>query len=172
MNCMFMLSLKLLAQLGCQISLSSMTSNASPFTRGFTLQSHKVCSAFVPVISSPHISKYIGCTIGCQELQSGMSEVSRIAQPLTTMSSATPPKRKLGSPRYRKWPAPLEALATAMPVSPPAAPPAKRSKPAPPSPPAPGPPPPPSVCEMEEDGPSVFDVLHVFRRRWFLNRDH
>src|SRR6266850_5722307 len=81
-----------------------------------------------------------------------------------------------------------------MPVSPPAAPPAKRLKPAPPSPPAPGPPPSPSIPkeplpvvplkhrkdevqaprphETEEDGPSVFDILNMFRHRWFLNRDH
>src|SRR5882672_4748852 len=25
---------------------------------------------------------------------------------------------------------------------------------------------------MEEDGPSIFDVLNVFRRQWFLHRDH
>ena len=97
----------------------------------------------------------------------------------TPMSSVTPSKRKLRPKCF--LPDPLgqshgltgAALAAVnAPVSPPAAPPAKRSKPAPPSPPAPGPPPPPSVHEMEEDGPSVFDVLNVFRRRWFLNRDH
>src|SRR6267142_2403018 len=91
------------------------------------------------------------------------------------MSSVTPSKRKLRPKRLRR-PSPEppgpEGETTPMPVSPPAAPPAKRSKPAPPSPPALGPPPPPSVREMEEDGPSVFDVLNVFRRRWFLNRDH
>src|SRR6266850_2169027 len=87
------------------------------------------------------------------------------------MSSVTPSKRKLGSKHYHR-PNPLEAPATVTPLSPPAAPPAKRLKPAPPSPPAPGPPPPPSVCEMEEDGPSIFDILNVFRCRWFLNRDH
>src|SRR6266850_3449450 len=87
------------------------------------------------------------------------------------MSSVTPSKRKLGSKHYCR-PDPLEAPATVTPLSPPAAPPAKRLKPAPPSPPALGPPPPPSICEMEEDGPSVFDILNVFRCRWFLNRDH
>src|SRR6266850_2035701 len=92
------------------------------------------------------------------------------------MSSATPSKRKL-TPKH-PHPLPTEPFPPGhrfgprLPVSPPAAPPAKRSKPAPPSPPAPGPPPPPSVREMEEDGPSVFDVLNVFRRQWFLNRDH
>jgi len=25
---------------------------------------------------------------------------------------------------------------------------------------------------MEEDGPSVFDILNMFRHWWFLNRDH
>src|SRR6266850_6468159 len=106
-----------------------------------------------------------------------------MGRPLTTMSSVTPSKRKLRLKRFFDDPLGLShgltgaALAAAnaagrMPVSPPPAPPAKRLKPAPPSPPAPGPPPPPSVREMEEDGPSVFDVLNVFRRRWFLNRDH
>jgi len=99
-----------------------------------------------------------------------------ILRPLTTMSSATPSKRKLSPKRPRPLPTepypPGHRFGPRLPVSPPAAPPAKRSKPAPPSPPAPGPPPPPSVREMEEDGPSVFDVLNVFRRRWFLNRDH
>src|SRR6267142_445773 len=99
------------------------------------------------------------------------------------MSSVTPSKRKLRSKHFYDDPLGLShgltgaALAATnatgrMPVSPPAAPPAKQLKPAPPSPPALGPPPPPSVHEMEEDGPSIFDVLNVFRRQWFLNRDH
>src|SRR6266850_6424120 len=47
----------------------------------------------------------------------------------------------------------------------------KRVKLTPPSPPATGiacPPP----LGVEEDGPSVFDILNIFRHRWFLNRDH
>src|SRR5882672_1936950 len=114
------------------------------------------------------------------------------------MSSATPSKRKLGSPRHRKAKA-LQALAIAMPTSPPALPPAKRSKPAPPSPPPPSTAPPVAAPSLEvpplplkngskqadkstrdrgvsgavlDNGPSVFDILNVFRRQWFLHRDH
>jgi len=42
----------------------------------------------------------------------------------------------------------------------------------PPSPPAPGPVCPPPKGVEKEDGPSVFEVLNIFRQRWFLNRDH
>src|SRR6266850_1232039 len=112
------------------------------------------------------------------------------------MSSMTPSKRKL-RPKCFFPPLPEGAFSggsSKMPLSPPAAPPAKRLKPAPPSPPAPGPPPSPSIPkeplpvvplkhrkdevqaprphETEEDGPSVFDILNMFRHRWFLNRDH
>src|SRR5579863_2327757 len=52
------------------------------------------------------------------------------------------------------------------PLSPPAAPPAKRQKSGSPSR-APSAAPPSGSPE-----PSVFDVLNVFRRRWFLHRDH
>ena len=40
------------------------------------------------------------------------------------------------------------------------------------SPPAPGPICPPLKGVEEDDGPSVFEVLNIFRQRWFLNRDH
>src|SRR6267142_498336 len=92
------------------------------------------------------------------------------------MSSVTPLKQQLHPKCFYPDPLVLSQGRTKesmqMPLSPPASPPAKRLKLAPPSLPAPGPPPPPSVHEMEEDGPSVFDVLNVFRRQWFLNRDH
>src|SRR5579863_6889791 len=51
------------------------------------------------------------------------------------------------------------------PMSPPAAPPAKRQKIGTPRAPATDPP-------SGSPKPSVFDVLNVFRRRWFLHRDH
>ena len=58
-------------------------------------------------------------------------------------------------------------------LSPP--PPSKRAKETPPSPPAPPPPPassPPTSGPGDGMEPSIFDVLNVFRSRWFLNRDH
>ena len=54
-------------------------------------------------------------------------------------------------------------------------PPSKRAKETPPSPPAPPPPPassPPTSGPGDGMEPSVFDVLNIFRSRWFLNRDH
>ena len=51
------------------------------------------------------------------------------------------------------------------PMSPPAAPPAKRQKSGTPRAPSVDPP-------SGSPEPSVFDVLNVFRRRWFLHRDH
>src|SRR6267142_944144 len=48
----------------------------------------------------------------------------------------------------------------------------KKAKMTPPSPPAPGPICPPSKGVEEDDSPSVFEVLNLFRHRWFLNRDH
>src|SRR6266850_2405837 len=48
----------------------------------------------------------------------------------------------------------------------------KKVKMTPLSPPAPGPVHPPSKGVEEDDGPSVFEVLNVFRQQWFLNRDH
>src|SRR6267142_1078423 len=92
------------------------------------------------------------------------------------MSSVTPSKRKLCPKHFLPDPLgqshglSMKDLET--PLSPPATPPAKQLKLAPPSPPALGPPPPPSIREMEEDGPSIFDILNVFRCQWFLNRDH
>jgi hypothetical protein len=48
----------------------------------------------------------------------------------------------------------------------------KKLKLTPPSPPNPGANcPPPSGVE-EADSPSIFNILNIFRRRWFLNRDH
>src|SRR6267142_2275018 len=117
-------------------------------------------------------------------------------------SSVTPSKRKLRPKRLRRptsEPPCPEGETTPMPLSPSAAPPAKRSKPAPPSPSAPSPAPPVAAPSLEvpplplkngnkhadkstwdcgvsgavlNDGPSVFDILNVFRRRWFLHRDH
>src|SRR6267142_2614208 len=40
------------------------------------------------------------------------------------------------------------------------------------SPPAPSPVCPPPKGVEEDDSPSVFEVLNLFRQRWFLNRDH
>src|SRR6266850_688739 len=48
----------------------------------------------------------------------------------------------------------------------------KKLKMTPLSPPAPGPICPPSKEVEEDDGPSVFEVLNLFRQRWFLNQDH
>jgi len=42
----------------------------------------------------------------------------------------------------------------------------------PPSPPAPGPIRPPLKGVKKDDSPSVFNILNVFRQRWFLNRNH
>src|SRR5579863_9941202 len=52
------------------------------------------------------------------------------------------------------------------PLSPPAAPPAKRQKSGTPS------RAPTVVPPSGSPEPSVFDVLNIFRRRWFLHRDH
>jgi hypothetical protein len=41
-----------------------------------------------------------------------------------------------------------------------------------PSPPNPGANHPPPLGVEEADSPSVFDILNIFRRWWFLNRDH
>src|SRR6267142_1959871 len=48
----------------------------------------------------------------------------------------------------------------------------KKAKMTPPSPSAPCPICPPSKGVEEDNGPSVFEVLNVFRQWWFLNRDH
>jgi hypothetical protein len=48
----------------------------------------------------------------------------------------------------------------------------KKMKLTPPSPPIPGADRPPPSGVEEADAPSVFDVLNIFRRRWFLHRDH
>src|SRR6266850_1913011 len=88
----------------------------------------------------------------------------------TTMTSTPLQKRSLRSTNTRRPP---------LPVSPPA----KRTKMTVPPPLALGPSPASSVPKEPlseaprphdslKDGPSVFDILNVFRRRWFLNRDH
>ena len=48
----------------------------------------------------------------------------------------------------------------------------KKMKLTPPSPPIPSADRPPPSGVEEADAPSIFDVLNIFRRRWFLNRDH
>jgi hypothetical protein len=48
----------------------------------------------------------------------------------------------------------------------------KKLKLTPPSPPIPSADRPPPSGVEEADTPSVFDVLNIFRQRWFLNRDH
>jgi hypothetical protein len=48
----------------------------------------------------------------------------------------------------------------------------KKLKLTPPSPPNPGANCPPPVGVEEADSSSIFDVLNIFRRQWFLNRDH
>jgi hypothetical protein len=48
----------------------------------------------------------------------------------------------------------------------------KKLKLTPPSPPIPSAGRPPPLGVKEADAPSVFDVLNIFRWRWFLNRDH
>ena len=47
----------------------------------------------------------------------------------------------------------------------------KKVKMTPPSPPSTGPACPPPLG-VKEDGPSIFDVLNIFRHCWFLNWDH
>ena len=48
----------------------------------------------------------------------------------------------------------------------------KKLKLTPPSPPNPGADRPPPTGVEEADTPSIFDILNIFRCRWFLNRDH
>src|SRR6266850_1350350 len=103
--------------------------------------------------------------------------------------------------KHPRPPVPRPVSVRAPPLSPPALPPAKRLKKArkPSSPPALSPVPPDAAPSLEvlplplkngnkqadkstrdrgvsgavlDDGPSVFDVLNVFRCRWFLHRDH
>jgi hypothetical protein len=74
-----------------------------------------------------------------------------------TQSSQTPSKR----------PRPVKST----PLSPPAAPPPKRAKPGTPSPPVTGDPIP-KPLKAKDDGPPDPAILAIFRKRWFLNRDH
>jgi hypothetical protein len=48
----------------------------------------------------------------------------------------------------------------------------KKLKLTPPSPPNPEADRPPPLGVEEANSPSVFEILNIFRRRWFLNRDH
>jgi hypothetical protein len=74
-----------------------------------------------------------------------------------TQSSQTPSKR------------PHPAKST--PLSPPAAPPPKQVKPGTPSPPVTGDPIP-KPLKAKDDGPPDPAILAIFRKQWFLNRDH